>query len=253
MENFNGASSQNPTFSFIIPTLQEDSVIEKLLKNLKSLKNFPYEIIVSDGGSKDKTVEIARRYTDKIIIYREQKRQTIALARNMGAALSSGEYLIFLDADVYIPEPDKFFQRALDNFGRRPNLLGLSGWIRVFPDMETWGDFFGYVIISDCMFYLQNNILRTGATCGEFQMVKRDVFKKIGGFKEYLAVAEDLDLFRRIAKLGLTRTDPELLLYHTGRRPHKIGWPKLLWDWAKNSLHVAVMDKSHDDEWKVIR
>ena len=161
--------------------------------------------------------------------------------------------MVFLDADVYIPEPNKFFERALRDFKDTQNLLGLSGWVRVFPEMETWADYFGYVIVSDWMFYLQNNILHIGSTCGEFQMIRADVFRKLGGFKEYLTVAEDKDLFYRISRIGLTKTDPKLLIYHTGRRPHKIGWPKLLWEWTTNSFHAAVFDKAHSKEWKVIR
>lgn len=240
-------------FSFIIPTLQEETVIEKILKNLRQITAFDYEIIVSDGGSKDRTVEISKKYADKIVENLTGERQTIAIGRNAGAKAASGEYFIFLDADVYIPEPNQFFERALESFRNQQNLLALSGWVRVFPENETWADYFGYVIISGCMFYLQNNILHTGATCGEFQMIRADIFKRLGGYKEHLIVTEDVDLFVRIAKLGRTKTDPKLLLYHTGRRPHKIGWPRLLWEWTTNSVHAAVFNKSSSDEWKVIR
>ncbi len=239
--------------SFIIPTLEEEKVLPKILSNLRSIWNFEYEIIVSDGGSRDGTLNIAKIYAHKVVENKTNQRQTIAMGRNAGAAAASGDFLVFLDADVYIPEPDKFFARAEASFKENPKLLGLSGWIRVFPEMETWGDYFGYVIVSDCMFYLQNNILGIGATCGEFQMVRADVFKQLGGYKEYLTVAEDKDLFYRISKIGQTRTDPKLVVYHTGRRPHKIGWPKLLWEWSTNSFHATVFNKSHSKEWKVIR
>jgi glycosyltransferase involved in cell wall biosynthesis len=239
--------------SFIIPTLQEELVIEKILKNLRTITAFDYEIIVSDGGSLDKTLDIAKKYTDKIVENRTGERQTIAIGRNQGAKVASGDFLIFLDADVYIPEPDKFLSRALEDFKTNPDLLGLSGWVRVFPEMETWADYFGYVMVSDWMFYIQNNILGHGATCGEFQMIKADVFRKLGGYKEHFTIGEDKDLFYRISKTGRTKTDPKLLIYHTGRRPHKIGWPKLLWEWSTNSLHATVFDKSHSKEWEVIR
>lgn len=241
------------TVSFIIPTLQEEKVIEKILKNLKQITILDYEIIVSDGGSKDKTIEIANKYGAKVVENTSGQRQTIAIGRNRGAAAANGEFLIFLDADVYIPEPDKFFKRALGWFAGNPKLLGLSGWVRVFPEMETWGDYFGYVIVSDWMFYLQNNILGHGATCGEFQMMRAQVFKKLNGYKEHLTISEDKDLFYRISKIGQTKTDPKLLLYHTGRRPRAIGWPRLLWEWTTNSFHATVFDKSYSKEWKVIR
>lgn len=239
--------------SFIIPTLKEEKVLEKLLKNLKEITVCDYEIIVSDGGSKDNTLAIAKKYADKVVENQTGQRQTIASGRNAGAKVARGEFLVFFDADVYIPEPNKFFARALKDFADNQKLLGLSGWVRVFPEMETWADFFGYVIVSDWMFYLQNNIFHIGSTCGEFQMIKTDTFKKLGGFKEYLTVSEDKDLFYRISKYGRTKTNPKLLLYHTGRRPHQIGWPKLLWQWARDSFHAAVFDKAHSDEWKVIR
>ena len=239
--------------SFVIPTLQEEKVIEKILINLKQITVLDYEIIVSDGGSKDKTIEIAKKYGVKVVENTSGQRQTIAIGRNRGAAAANGEFLIFLDADVYIPEPDKFFKRALEWFPGNPKLLGLSGWVRVFPEIETWGDYFGYVIVSDWMFYLQNNILGHGATCGEFQMMRVEVFKKLNGYKEHLTIGEDKDLFYRISKIGQTKTDPKLLLYHTGRRPRAIGWPKLLWEWGKNSFHTTVYDKAHSKEWKVIR
>lgn len=240
-------------FSFIIPTLEEEKVLEKLLRNLKEINQVDYEIIVSDGGSKDQTVEIAKRYTDKVVENHTGERQTIGQGRNAGAAAAAGDFVIFLDADVYIPNINGFVRRAAMRFKNDPKLVGLSGWVRVFPELETFADIFGYVILSDCMFYISNNILHVGSTCGEFQMVKTEIFKKVEGFREHFTVAEDKDLFNRIAKLGHTRTDPKLLIYHTGRRPRAIGWPKLLWEWAWNFFHYAAFDKSHAEEWKVIR
>jgi len=239
--------------SFIIPTLQEEKVIEKLLKNLKTITAFDYEIIVSDGGSKDRTREIVKQYTSNITIHSGEKKQTIGQARNAGAALALGEYLVFLDADVYIFNPNDFLRRALAHFEKNPNLSGLGGWLRVFPEMETIGDRIGYGILTNWSLVLYNNILHLGAGCGEFGMVKASVFKSVGGYREDLAVDEDQDLFRRLAKVGRTKTDPKLLLYHTGRRPHAIGWPKLLWQWSTNWASLVLFNRSADEEWKVIR
>jgi glycosyltransferase involved in cell wall biosynthesis len=239
--------------SFVIPTLQEEKVIEKLLKNLKTITAFDYEIIVSDGGSRDKTREIAEKYTAKITVYQGGKKQTIGQARNAGAALAQGDFLVFLDADVHIFNPDEFLHRALAHFKKDPNLSGLGGWLRVFKEMETIGDKIGYGILTNWSLVLYNNILHSGAGCGEFGMIKTAVFKSVGGYREDLAVDEDQDLFRRLAKIGRTLTDPKLLLYHTGRRPHAIGWPKLLWQWSANWASLVLFNRSADEEWKVIR
>ncbi|MDE2311682.1 MAG: glycosyltransferase [Patescibacteria group bacterium] len=239
--------------SFIIPTLKEEKVIEKILRNLREIKTLEYEIIVSDGGSTDRTLAIARGLADKVVENTSGQRQTIGQGRNEGAKAARGEILVFLDADVHVPEPDKFFTRALWWFQRDPKLLGLSGWVRVFPEIETWADILGYLILSDWSFYVLNNWLHVGSTCGELQIVKKDAFMKLGGYREHLAAAEDKDLFYRLSKLGHTRTDPKLLVYHTGRRPRAIGWPRLLWEWSRDSLHLTFRDRSHSKEWKVIR
>ena len=84
-------------------------------------------------------------------------------------------------------------------------------------------------------------------------MMPSAVFKKLNGYRPDLVSAEDLDLFYRISRLGKTKTDPGLVIYHTGRRPREIGWPRLIWQWVSNALHIKVFDKAHSKEWTVIR
>lgn len=239
--------------SFIIPTLNEEKVLAKLINNLREIKSFPYEIIVSDGGSTDATVKIAQECANKIVENIAKARQTIGQGRNAGAAASSGEWLVFLDADVHIFEPEEFFKQALEHFKKDPKLVGLGGWLRVFKESETWADRIGYGILSNRTFSLYNNWLKIGANCGEFGMVKNEVFKKLGGYREDLPVDEDRELFHRLAKVGRTYTDRNLIVYHTGRRPHAIGWPKLLWEWVINAVWLALFNRSASKEWKVIR
>lgn len=242
-----------PKISFIIPTLNEERVIEKLLRNLREITAVDYEIIVSDGKSTDRTVEIAKQLADKIAENASGRRQTIGEGRNEGAKLATGDILIFLDADVHVPKPNEFFRRVLGHFERDPKLYGLSGWIRVFPETESFMDIIGYLVLSDWAFYVMNNWFGVGSTCGELQIIKAEIFRKLGGYREDLAAAEDKDLFYRVSRLGHTRTDPKLLIYHTGRRPHAIGWPKMLFIWTHDQIHLVLFGKPHSKEWKVIR
>ena len=85
--------------SIIIPTIKEEKVIGRTLRNLKSRLTIPHEIIVTDGKSTDKTVEIARGIADKVVEYTGTTRQTIAQGRNDGAKSAQGEYIAFMDAD----------------------------------------------------------------------------------------------------------------------------------------------------------
>ena len=94
--------------SFIIPTLNEETTIEKTLKNIKEF-SLDKEIIVSDGGSKDRTTEIAKRFTDKVLVHSKKERQNIAGGRNSGAKEAKGEFVVFVDADVLIPNINSLF------------------------------------------------------------------------------------------------------------------------------------------------
>jgi len=98
-----------------------------------------------------------------------------------------------------------------------------------------------------------NNIFHLGKSVAEFQMMRKETFDKLGGFRTDLVSREDADIFLRLSQVGRTMLDPELLVYYSGRRAHKIGWPKLLWDWAVNTIWVALFDKAFAREWKVIR
>jgi len=237
--------------SFIIPTLNEGKAIEKTLSGLK-LYSGPCEIIVSDGGSNDETVVIARRYTDKVVVHDRNVRQTIAGGRNAGAAIATGEFLVFIDADVSIFDIDEFMRRALANFEKRKKLVALTVRYKILPENETFADrlVFGTLIGS---FVLFNNYLHVGVSGGEFQMMYKWAFEKVSGFDEKLVAAEDGDMFARLGKIGRTRCDSSLTIYHSGRREHAIGWPKLIRQWMTNYIMVQLFRRAASTEWEQIR
>lgn len=237
--------------SFIIPTLNEAKTIDRTLTCLKEFSG-DHEIIVSDGNSNDGTIELSRALADEVVVYDRPERQTIAMARNLGAAAAKGDYLVFVDADVVIPEIDEFFRTAHREFDGRPDLVGITVKYRVFPELATLGDRYVFTMLG-LQFLLQNNVFGVGASGGEFQMIDAEAFKRVGGFNERLAAAEDMDLFRRLSKAGRTRFVPGLTVLHTGRRAHAVGWPRLLWSWFTNSVGVFVFRKSASREWKEIR
>ncbi|MEI8174749.1 MAG: glycosyltransferase [bacterium] len=236
--------------SFVIPTKNEEKIIEKTLSCISQYTG-EKEIIVSDGKSTDKTISIASRYAT-VIEPKDGSVQRISIGKNDGAKASHGDYLVFLDADVYIPEINSFFEKAEGFFKSDKNLVGLTVSIRVFKEDETFAD---KIIFKMFNFYnlVLNNYFGVGAAVGEFQMVRKETFEKVNGYREDLVASEDYDFFRRIAKIGRTYFVKDLTIYHTGRRAHKIGWTKLLTEWMLNGFSVLFFGKSHSKEWKVIR
>lgn len=246
------AINKNPVLSIIIPTLNEEKRIASTLKNLSKLSSISHEIIISDGNSSDNTIKIAEKYADRVVVYKGKKRQTIAAGRNLGAKKAKGAYLVFLDADDIIPDLNDFFAKAMQNFEENRKLVALTANIRVIPENETFPD----KIIFSCLntqHFIANNILRIGIASGEFQMIKKDCFKKLNGYNEALIAGEDYDMFTRLSKIGRTKIDTKLTVYHSGRRAKKVGWPKLLYEWISNFFSRIILKRSLSKEWKVIR
>lgn len=85
-------------YSIIIPTLNEEILLPKLLNRLNDIelrRHNDYEIIISDGGSRDKTLEISNKFADKTILKQDQYPQNIATGRIIDGKSAAGEILIF--------------------------------------------------------------------------------------------------------------------------------------------------------------
>jgi len=240
-----------PIISIIIPTFREEQFLERTLKNFESLK-LPHEIIITDGGSEDDTLAIARRYTDKIIVWREPRRQTFGEAKNAGAAIASGTFFVFIDADVLIPEPQKFFEELLSVFEKKKKLIALTVPLKPYPENHSLVDAF-FCEPLNWAYIISNNLFHSGNSSGEFQMVRADAFRDEGGFKAQLAAGEDNELFRELANHGRTISYPKLCVQHSLRRQHKLGWLRVYASWIRNGLSVMFRGKSPYKEWTVVR
>ncbi len=238
--------------SIVVPTLNEEKVIGESLQGLQSRMTIPHELIVSDGGSTDRTIEIARQWADRVIAHNGPGRQSIAAGRNEGAAAATGEFLAFMDADSRINAPDAFFTEALEVFAAHPKVVALTARVRVYPEDETLMDRVVFGLLSFSVRVL-NNVLHRGESVGEFQMVRKEVFDSLGGFRSGLVTREDADMFLRLSRVGRTMLARRLLVYHSGRRAHQLGWPRLLWHWAINTVWVALFDRAFAAEWQVVR
>ena len=88
--------------SFVIPTLNADSVLETCLKSIKkqSLSPKNYEIIIADGGSTDNTLKIAKKYHAKIV---KNPLKTAEAGKAIGVKNASGKYIALIDSDNILP------------------------------------------------------------------------------------------------------------------------------------------------------
>jgi glycosyltransferase involved in cell wall biosynthesis len=180
-------------FSVIVPTLNEETYIEACLKSI-SRQNLPrnsYEIIVADGGSDDRTIEIARKYADRIIV---SKKRGIWWGRNQGAKFAKGKYLVFIDADTRVKED---YLETVHEYLE----LGVVGLTTGF-EIEGLGlkmKMLEHIINS--YLYL-NSKISNASLVGINLCVPRAVFMKVGGFKDY--ALEDAAFGRELRDEGQT-------------------------------------------------
>ncbi len=202
------ASSPGPhpsRISVVVPTLNEEAYITGLLRSIRAQRPRPLEVIVVDGGSQDRTVELARRLGAKVI----EQPSNIAEARNIGARAARGDYLLFLDADTVLPPG---FMEAIGRLGPvdcaifRPEPLEMSFLGRL-------GCVLGWLL---CRLKIFN-------PCYMGVLVRKDIFWSVGGFRTDLAYNEDLDLLRRLVRRARIVHPKHIYLYNSTRRWTKDG------------------------------
>ena len=240
--------------SVVIPALDEEATVGGVVE--KCVASSADEVIVIDSDSTDRTAERAAAAGATVVNWRDVDPRTPwpgkgeALWRGVKAAC--GDVVVFVDADVRLPDIDDFFRIALDVFRADDRVVALTGRYRVHPETATAADKYVFTMLG-LQFWLQNNLLGVGGSGGEFQMIAADAFRDVGGFDETLTAAEDMDLFRRLSRIGRTRFESRLTVYHSGRRAHALGWRTLLWQWFSNSVSVFAFRRSVSKEWTVIR
>ena len=100
--------------SIIIPAYNAEKYIEKCLDSLIKQTKKEIEIVIINDGSKDKTEEIIKSYTDSRIKYYKNTNHGIGYTRNYGIEKAKGKYIMFLDSDDYVEKDicEKLYNKA---------------------------------------------------------------------------------------------------------------------------------------------
>ncbi|MDQ1266246.1 MAG: hypothetical protein QG635_1398 [Bacteroidota bacterium] len=249
-------TKEKPQISVIIPVLQEEKILEGnliyLTKHYKS--KYGFELIVSDGGSTDLTVEIAKKYADKVVLHEKSAKQTISEGRNNGAKAANGKIFVFLNADSIPETPDYFFtfiKGWAEGKSEYDSSDALACYVRSLPGEEIYKDRIFYFFHNSYVRFL--NKLGLGMGRGECQIVRRNAFDRVGGYNELIVAGEDFDLYRRIAKSGKVSFVNNLRVCESPRRFRKYGYFKIIMSWTINALTVWLFGHSVSEEWEAVR
>lgn len=170
--------------SIIIPTLNSASTLPIVLRSAFAQTYRDVEVIVVDGGSRDGSVEIAKRMGARVYVTKANR----SFQRNFGAAKSAGDILYFVDSDCYISP--QVVEECVDL------IRGGADAVIVWNIVSPRGGLVAKLRFFERMSYYGSGVYEA-ARC-----VKRGWFFKVGGFDPSLYTNEDYDFHSRLLRAG---------------------------------------------------
>ena len=239
-------------YSVIVPALNEEKLLGSMLAQFSPdlVARLGIEVIVSDGGSSDRTLAIAEAGAHRVVRNEPYVKQTISMGRNAGTSLARGEVFIFLNADTRIQNPAFFFRRIGEELAD-PAVVAITASVAVYPEEERRIDRW-YHGFYNWFFYMMNRV-GMGMGRGECHVIRREEFENVRGYASRIVAGEDYELFRRLERRGRIRFLRELLVYESPRRYRKFGYAYVTASWFLNFLAIFFLRRSIMDEWKPVR
>ena len=225
--------------SFVIPAHNEQALIAATLRSVAAAAadairaNEPYEVVVVDDASTDRTAEIARAAGARVVPANVRQ---IAAARNAGARAAHGDRLIFVDADTLLPPATlRAALRALDagavGGGAAVDVeAGPPVWARRATRIVSW-------------------ILRVGGwAAGCFVFARRDAFERAGGFDERYFASEEIHLSRALKRLGRFVVLREAVVTSNRKARLFTGW-QILWQFVSAIRPSTLRNRDRLPVW----
>ena len=173
------------TLSIIIPVLNEAASIGQLLQQLTELAGPQVEVIVVDGGSNDHTLDIVNQYDDVNLIKSACGR---AKQMNAGAAVATGETLLFMHADTQFSANSNNFEQIQ---------LNIIDYQWGFFKVRLSGQHFMYRVIESMINFRSS--LTGVATGDQCIFIVRDIFDTLKGYED-MPLMEDVELTSRLKR-----------------------------------------------------
>ena len=223
--------------SIIIACKNNEEYITKCLESVRNQTYKNWELIIVDNFSTDKTLEIAKKYTDKVYQLGPERSTQF----NYGFSKSSGELIYRIGAEFQL-QPDVIakcvdkINEGFDALALHNRSLGDGIWARVR--------------------YLERESYKNDDTVVAVRFFRRQVFENVGGFDESLIANEDFDLHNRIVESGYKWAHVDAIEEHLGE-PKTLGevWRKFYYygrsisnyikkDKQKNQKHIKIFRSS---------
>jgi GT2 family glycosyltransferase len=234
---------RRPPVSLVVPFLGDEAQLERLLGRLAVVETRPGdEVIVADN----RETQPSRPPTRPVTLHPAGGIRSPGFARNRGAAVAAGEWLVFIDADT-VPEP-RLLDLYFDPVPRPTTAVLGGGVLDVLPaapvDPESRGSRVARRVVTRGQMSHRVTLERPDfpyaqtANCA----IRREAFLAAGGFDETVRAAEDADLCLRLAEQGWgLEVRPAALVRHEARQTLR----ELLAQLARHGAGAAWCNRRH--------
>lgn len=183
--------------SIVIPTLNEESYIGKLLDSIAAQKRGVKEVIVVDAHSTDQTIQEIKKRSAKLtnLRYYQIPRYTVARQRNFGVKKTTSDHIFFLDADVFLQRSDlldKYWKKIVY---KKPDIATARNSASTEKEIDKAIYYFAH-------YFMKLSRLVWPIAVAINMYVNKTKFMQVGGFDEEIRVGEDTELIQRMIKKG---------------------------------------------------
>ena len=222
----------NYKVAVVIPTLNEEKFIARCLDSVIA-QSYPFndmDVMVVDGGSKDRTKDIVEEYKRKYqnIRFLNNPGRIQSIAFNIGVHSSDAPYIVRLDAHAtynhrYIEKCIEKFSANAEVLGCSPEFVGNVGGVWNIRPQHSGLIAESSAILNQSRFGIGGAAFRVGAPAGfvdtvPFGCFPRKVLEKVGGMREDLPRGEDNEFNSRIRKAGYKiYLDPKIVCSYFSR------------------------------------
>ncbi|MDY6902660.1 MAG: glycosyltransferase [Cyanobacteriota bacterium] len=181
--------------SVIVPVFNGELTIQETINSILNQTFEDIEVIISDDGSTDSTLEIISNIFDSRIKILSYPNAGVSASRNRGIYEAQGEYISFMDADdLWTPDKLELQWQALLN---NPQAAVAYSWTDYISESSQFlksgrrikanGDVFARLLVTN---FLEN---------GSNPLIRKQALEKVGGFDESLSASEDFDLWLKLS------------------------------------------------------
>ena len=185
-------------FSVIIPAYNAEKFIGRSVSSVLNQTFADFEIIIVNDGSKDKTSEKARAFSDGRITVIDKENEGVSVARNTGIMKAKGEFICFLDADdEFLPQHLEHLKGLMDEFPAK-SFYATRSCVSSRDDANAVDMPATTGAVTYYENFVQEIIAVPGKICTGCICIKREMFDKYGLFERGVKLGEDVDMWERV-------------------------------------------------------